>query len=744
MLKEDNLERFHELQRKASRKFIISDEVAKKVGYLLGIEPEAVKLEDDNYRIVGKGKCKCGETDDRFELYVADNCNDKQLANLIAKCGKCSGKLVLYLIIDTSVIDNLNELLEENVDFCILEKGSIILPTSPLKSINLETLAKSNGEFLNDINGVIELSTEQLRQVQSVIERDRPIKNGHIIRDTPSTVKIMTDDGAMISINNPEDHKKTIMKYRKHDESSLKLISKKTHNIVHGIIQNAYNEFWRHKVGLSEAIINITVNNTTVYNGDDDNRLTDVSLLNVIERVGIVNNFIITTDKMYIYRSDEHIWKKQSINVVGGTLVRMFLDHEASSNLSPLDRKYLENGSSSDNLIKRLCNDDFRLRKNERFKSMLDANPYLLPFSNGVYDLSSLCFRETRREDYITCHIGYALPPRESIDPELFKRIDMFYKQVFPVLEERELFLRFVGYALLGHSKEKVILLLTDKRRGYNGKSTMKKALDHVFGNFAASASPSLLYESSFTESANAHSANVLAYQGKRIANFDELKRRSLDLSRLKSLAGGDSEISGRRLGSEEIVRFNWSAKLLLYFNISDLKIDASDGALISRIKVIPFRSKFSQESVDRGEEYAFPPNLDINDDLKTARCAHMWLLLDAYARYQSSGLGMDPASCTEFKNDLIRSADPLFDDLLTYCKKWLVIKEGEHVVRSTLLSHVDLHTNLKSIGTAKVKAMLDEVLETLGVKLLDRKKINGKGYRNVYCNVSMKTELSD
>lgn len=46
----------------------------------------------------------------------------------------------------------------------------------------------------------------------------------------------------------------------------------------------------------------------------------------------------------------------------------------------------------------------------------------------------------------------------------------------------REYIQRFAGYCLLGNHPEKKLLLLTDVRDDYNGKSTFQKALSVVLG----------------------------------------------------------------------------------------------------------------------------------------------------------------------------------------------------------------------------------------------------------------------
>jgi phage/plasmid-associated DNA primase len=47
---------------------------------------------------------------------------------------------------------------------------------------------------------------------------------------------------------------------------------------------------------------------------------------------------------------------------------------------------------------------------NIKFFDIIDENPDLLGFTNGVYEINNKVFREGRREDYITKTTGYDFP----------------------------------------------------------------------------------------------------------------------------------------------------------------------------------------------------------------------------------------------------------------------------------------------------------------------------------------------
>ena len=101
---------------------------------------------------------------------------------------------------------------------------------------------------------------------------------------------------------------------------------------------------------------------------------------------------------------------------------------------------------------------------------LLDSDPYLLGCENGVVDLKICAFRQGQPEDMISKSVGYDF----VLEPDLERdaQVAACMEQIYPVTEEREYVQLFGGYCLLGDHPQKKLLLLTDVRDGYNGKST--------------------------------------------------------------------------------------------------------------------------------------------------------------------------------------------------------------------------------------------------------------------------------
>ena len=305
------------------------------------------------------------------------------------------------------------------------------------------------------------------------------------------------------------------------------------------------------------------------------------------------------------------------------------------------------------------------------FEQRLDAQVNLLPFDNGVVDMETMEFRALRWDDYVSRTVGYAFEPREQVHADDFGIIHAFYKQVLPVAEEREVYLRAAGAALSGDRRGfKHFIVATDKREGNNGKSTALRSLEHAFGPLAMPSQSNFLYAS--TESANAHGANDLAYKGKRIGIFDETSsERAFNMEKIKRVTGGGLKMAVRGANDKTPTEFVWTALLFIGCNQGNMpRFSASEAALMNRMVVIPFRAKFDDAAASAGEEHAWPMDEAVQMKLEQARVAHMHVLLEAYQRFKADGRRLTPQGaplplgCLEWRHDVAFASDARLEAL--------------------------------------------------------------------------------
>ena len=115
-------------------------------------------------------------------------------------------------------------------------------------------------------------------------------------------------------------------------------------------------------------------------------------------------------------------------------------------------------------------------------RPQFDADEHLLGFDNGVLELDTGTFRAARRSDHVTQSTGYCFRPPTAEERAL---VDKIFEQIYPVREERDIVQRFCGYALTGNTEHKLFMALTDRRTGYNGKTTVLSLIRKAMGDYA-------------------------------------------------------------------------------------------------------------------------------------------------------------------------------------------------------------------------------------------------------------------
>jgi putative DNA primase/helicase len=152
---------------------------------------------------------------------------------------------------------------------------------------------------------------------------------------------------------------------------------------------------------------------------------------------------------------------------------------------------------------------------------------------------------------------------------------------------------RAVGYCLSGSVSEQCLFILVGS--GANGKSTLLRALQHVFGDYAVTVPMSTLMEQKF----GSQQTNDLAYlAGKRFVVASEGERgQKLAEAKIKLMTGGD-RIVCRSLYKEF---FEFDPQFKLWLATNDLPtITGTDEAIWRRIYLIEFPVSFAPAQQDK------------------------------------------------------------------------------------------------------------------------------------------------
>ena len=193
----------------------------------------------------------------------------------------------------------------------------------------------------------------------------------------------------------------------------------------------------------------------------------------------------------------------------------------------------------------------------ESFMSRLDGDLDVFAVDNGLFDVKTKMFRAIRPEDCVATTAGWSYSTELSAEHRVVLRA--FLERVLPVDMEREVVLAYFASLLSGRRREKKFLVLTDKRAGNNGKSTLVALMTRFFGA-RASCNTSFVCRGSFERDRESHSAGTEAMAGKRLLVAEELKHgMALDDAMLKRYAGGaEVSVQGRRCGTGYHFSFVW------------------------------------------------------------------------------------------------------------------------------------------------------------------------------------------
>jgi P4 family phage/plasmid primase-like protien len=260
--------------------------------------------------------------------------------------------------------------------------------------------------------------------------------------------------------------------------------------------------------------------------------------------------------------------------------------------------------------------------KNRDFTKKLDADPFLIGFENGIYDLKKFEFREGERGDFLTMSVGYDYSEKHT---EKYHELITFLEDILPNKEERDYTLTYLSIGLVGNLLE-LFTILTGC--GRNGKSKIIELLGKTFGEYFGSVQSQL-----FTRprpDANSPDPGLLNLLRKRIVIASEPEKNSkLNSGFIKFLTGRDST-SLRNCHSNDMIEF--TARFITLFICNDIpECDDIDNAFSKRLRCINFPTEFVDEPKKPNQKKI---NVNINENFNFWKLDFMLILIDYYKKY--------------------------------------------------------------------------------------------------------------
>ena len=292
------------------------------------------------------------------------------------------------------------------------------------------------------------------------------------------------------------------------------------------------------------------------------------------------------------------------------------------------------------------CAEKFYL---EKFEEKLDANPNIMCFENGVYDLKGDLFRDGNPEDYCSFSTGIYYSDFEE-DDETIEEVQEFLKQVLTKQAVREYVMRLMASFLSGEIHSEKFHIWTGI--GGNGKSKLIELLRKCIGDYACTLPVALITQK--RGRAEGATPALAATQGKRFACLQEPEGdETINVGLMKELTGGDTIIA-RKMYAEP-VEFKPQFKMLLTCNIlPDIK--SSDRGTWRRVRAVEFTSVFT-DNPDPNDPCQFQIDEDLDAKLDNWKEAFIYILLKEFAQFREFGI-YEPDEVKKFTKEYQNESD--------------------------------------------------------------------------------------
>eukprot|EP00899_Mesostigma_viride_P021110 jgi/Mesvir1/28/Mv25838-RA.1 len=356
------------------------------------------------------------------------------------------------------------------------------------------------------------------------------------------------------------------------------------------------------------------------------------------------------------------------------------------------------------------------------FVERLDRNPYLLCFTNGVLELTTMTLRPGRPDDMLSKQMRIPYTPDADTCA-----MEVKLEEIFPDEVTRAHFKRFLGSLMVGDNRDEQGYFW--KGSGRNGKGFLMKVIREAYGDNADTVRTA--FYTSQERDSDVATPEVLRMRGMRIGLTNELQRNvPIVASKFKNITG-NGVLKARALHSNEYVQFPTSFKLILDTN-NDVKFDEHCEGLWDRAVMYPFVSKFCtrKEMADEPDR----PHMHLVDTTLNERAKEFALGLMAisirecvvYLAATSKDERWPPRSeeMRVLKTDSKVSSDGVGAFIEELKKSGELVKcSGEAVPVKVLLDEYIASTGMDSY---KAKLFGDEAKAVLGCRLTQYKLSDG------------------
>lgn len=267
---------------------------------------------------------------------------------------------------------------------------------------------------------------------------------------------------------------------------------------------------------------------------------------------------------------------------------------------------YRRLGSTSDK--KNIMTEAKELFYDRSFIEKLDANPNIICFKNGVVDFKLKTFRRGTPEDYLTksTNSDY-VPLNPAVHQPIIEEIRDFMHKLFPDQEIHDYMWEHLAATLIGVLPNQTWNIYIGD--GQNGKSMLIKAMEYVLGEYKGTLPINLLTDR--RGKIGGAAPEIVSLKGLRMAVAQEPQKGDrINDGVVKQLTSGIDTIQGRGLYMAQSEEFYPQFELVLCTNYL-MEIQSNDHGTWRRIRVVPFKSLFTDNPVDDDPEKPYQFKID-------------------------------------------------------------------------------------------------------------------------------------
>jgi P4 family phage/plasmid primase-like protien len=448
----------------------------------------------------------------------------------------------------------------------------------------------------------------------------------------------------------------------------------------------------------------------------------------------------ITNKKWYVF--NKHRWEKDE-----GQRLRMAISKDLHELYSEKQSQYLaevqhyepndENHEKYQRKIKKIADICIKLKKtndknnimreameiffDQDFSKNMDSNPYLMCFTNGVFDFKSHEFRDGYPQDYITKTTGI---PYIAFNPdktgEIANEIMIFMEQLFPQPELCRYMWDHLASCLIGVKKEHAFNIY--RGSGSNGKSILTDLMTQSLGEYKGTVPITLVTDK--RSSIGGATPEVMQLKGVRYAVMQEPSKDAIiNEGIMKELTGGDP-LLGRALYCDSEI-FIPQFSLVVCTNAL-FEIKSNDDGTWRRMKLVDFLAKFISEGETHTDDtkYVFPKDKSLKE--KLPKWAPIFISMLVKRACETEGEVKDCPEVVAASNKYRQSQDAISG----FITDKIIKVDNSHGVTQTSLNNVFKEWFQMNYGNRKAPKM-SELVEAM-VKKFGSKNAKSNKWLNI------------